>query len=254
MNKKTMTIFIILALAVFISAGWNGNSLSANQNKSALEKGGHKGKVLTTMNSGGYTYIEFEENGKKRWLASKKFKVNIGDTIEFFQPALMKNFYSPSLKRKFESILFVPKIKVNGKDPWSLEGVKLPEGHVPLDKMTKKTKPAAVTVTPGSISKAEGGYTIAECLDHSKKLDGKTISIKGKVVKFKANIMGKNWAHLQDGTGKTDSNDLTITTKETVTPGSLVLVRGKITYNKDFGAGYFYKVILEQATFKTIEK
>ena len=70
----------------------------------------------------------------------------------------------------------------------------------------------------------------------------------GKVVKYNAMIMGKNWIHLQDGTGEPGSNDLTVTTQGTAFVGDTVLVRGNIGLDRDMGAGYRYDVLIEDAT------
>jgi hypothetical protein len=59
--------------------------------------------------------------------------------------------------------------------------------------------------------------------------------------------MGKNWIHLQDGTGDNGSNDLTVTTDSTVNVGDTVLVSGVLNTDKDFGYGYQYAVIVEDA-------
>ena len=71
--------------------------------------------------------------------------------------------------------------------------------------------------------------------------------MRGKVVKFSANIMGKNWVHLQDGTGESGINDLTVTTSAVVNKGDTVLVSGVLVIDKDFGYGYSYDVIIEDA-------
>jgi RecJ-like exonuclease len=80
------------------------------------------------------------------------------------------------------------------------------------------------------------------------QLNGKRIQISGKVVKVNNGIMGKNFFHLQDGSGKAPANDLTVTTQEIVKVGDQVTVTGLVTVNRDFGAGYSYPLILEEAT------
>ncbi len=74
---------------------------------------GHKGKVLQTMDSGGYTYVEVEENGQKLWVAVMQTKVKVGDSVEFPDSPPMINFQSKTLKRTFEKIIFAPGIAVN---------------------------------------------------------------------------------------------------------------------------------------------
>jgi hypothetical protein len=98
------------------------------------------------------------------------------------------------------------------------------------------------------IAKAEGGKTIAEVYAEKDQLAGKTVTVRGKVVKANANIMGKNWLHIDDGSGTEKTNDLTVTTAGT-TPavGDTVVVTGTVALDKDFGMGYRYIVIIEDA-------
>jgi hypothetical protein len=97
------------------------------------------------------------------------------------------------------------------------------------------------------LEKPEGGYTVADIFSQQDDLASKNVTIRGKVVKFSPMIMGKNWIHLQDGTNHEGSNDLTVTTMATVQKGDTVVVSGVLEKDKDFGAGYLYKVIIENA-------
>jgi hypothetical protein len=108
-------------------------------------------------------------------------------------------------------------------------------------------------VAAEKIQKAKGGYTVEELYAKKDKLNGKKVSVRGKVVKFSPGIMGRNWIHLQDGTGKQGTNDMTVTTNQTAAVGDTALVTGTLVTNKDFGAGYKYAVIIEDATVK-VEK
>ena len=100
-------------------------------------------------------------------------------------------------------------------------------------------------VSFSGIKKAD--KTVAELYAGKAGLAGTAVSVRGKVVKFSAQIMGKNWVHVQDGTGSSGTNDLTATTANTAKVGDIVLVSGKITQNKDFGGGYKYALVLEDA-------
>lgn len=73
---------------------------------------GHKGKVLETMNAGGYTYVQVDEKGQKLWLAVMETKVKVGDTVEFPDSPPMLNFQSKSLKRTFDKIIFAPGLRI----------------------------------------------------------------------------------------------------------------------------------------------
>ena len=98
------------------------------------------------------------------------------------------------------------------------------------------------------VTKAEGGLTIAEVYADPAKLAGQKVTVRGKVVKTNAGIMGTNWVHVRDGSGAEGTNDLTLTTNgEVPKVGDTVVVTAPVTLNKDFGMGYVYPVILEDA-------
>lgn len=101
------------------------------------------------------------------------------------------------------------------------------------------------------IAKADGGKTVAEVFAEKDALAGKPVTVRGKVVKVNGGIMGKNWLHVRDGSGAEGTNDLTVTTAgELPAPGAIVVVTGPVTLNKDYGMGYKYDVIIEDAEVK----
>ena len=114
-----------------------------------------------------------------------------------------------------------------------------------------ETHPApapAETVDLAGIAKAEGGKTVAEVFAEKDQLAGKPVTFRGKVVKTNANIMGKNWLHVRDGSGADGTNDLTVTTAGAIpNVGDTVVVTGPVVLNKDFGMGYVYDVLIEDA-------
>ena len=80
------------------------------------------------------------------------------------------------------------------------------------------------------------------------QLAGQPVVFRGKVVKTNPNIMGKNWLHVRDGSGAEGTNDLTVTTAGTApNVGDTVVVKGTVALNKDFGMGYQYDIIVEDA-------
>ena len=74
--------------------------------------------------------------------------------------------------------------------------------------------------------------------------------MRGKVVKYTPAVMGKNWVHLRDGSGTHEkaNDDLTVTTSGSAAVGDVVLVKGVVHLDRDFGAGYSYAVIIEDAS------
>ena len=108
--------------------------------------------------------------------------------------------------------------------------------------------PAAVS--PVSAPEAAGTYTVAEIYSRKSELKGRIVKVRGNVVKVSANIMGKTWVHIKDGTGSEGSNKVVFRTQnESPAVGSVVTAQGTLETDKDFGAGYFYSVIVEDSTF-----
>lgn len=125
----------------------------------------------------------------------------------------------------------------------------LPEGHPNID-MRGGAAPAAPKFDFSKLVKPKDGKTVQEIYQEKAKLNGKRVALRGKVVKYSEAIMGKNWLHLRDGTGKEPANDITVTTQSKAKVGDTVLVEGKVTLDKDLGAGYKYDVIIEDAKVK----
>ncbi|MHB1013032.1 MAG: hypothetical protein ACYC37_09050 [Desulfobacteria bacterium] len=113
---------------------------------------------------------------------------------------------------------------------------------------------APASSEPIKVEKAKGAdaYTVSETYEKAAKLDKKTIVVRGKVVKVSMGIMGRNWIHLQDGSGdpRTGTNDLVVTTQDVPKVGDVVTAKGTLHKDKDFGAGYKYRAIVEEATAK----
>ena len=203
------------------------------------------GKVVEILNAGGYTYFALEKDGKKTWVAVSKTEGKVGDIMTFRPGSEMKNFKSKSLDRTFESIIFS-------------EGVASPEiSQQDLGKKKLKQDAAVPAGKDGKpldvkVEKAGGanGYTVAELYEKSGALNGTDVVVTGKVVKVSKNIMGKNWVHLQDGSGDnaTGTNNLVTTTQDIVVVGDVVTAKGKLAKDKDFGGGYQYAVIIEETT------
>jgi hypothetical protein len=105
----------------------------------------------------------------------------------------------------------------------------------PVGKIPKATTPDAKTV--------------AEVVGGKDALKGKTVTIHAKVVKASTAILGKNWIHLQDGSGSPDkaTHDIVVTTTDKVAVGDLVNASGKVQTDVDIGSGYKYAVLVEDA-------
>lgn len=96
---------------------------------------------------------------------------------------------------------------------------------------------------------AANAYTVAEVWAQKESLVGKSVTIRGVIAKYTAEVMGKNWIHLQDGSGDPakGTNDITVTSLDTAAKGDTITVNGTVRTNRDLGAGYSYAVLLEDA-------
>jgi len=212
----------------------------------AGQPGAVTGTILETMNSGGYSYVHVDTGAEKVWAAgSQREGLTVGQTVSFNGGMVMSNFTAKSLDRTFEKIYFVSAITLEGETAAPAAGGMMggSAGQTPAPSGNTVAADAGVSgVTP-----VAGGYTVGDIYAKASELGGKTVKVRGQVVKFTANIMGTNWVHVQDGTGSGESKDLTVTTADQVAPGDMVVVEGPLSVDKDFGAGYKYHVIIENA-------
>ena len=146
----------------------------------------------------------------------------------------MKKFESKDLKRTFDSVLFV-------------EGIIDPNAPVATEKAVDPKTIINSTQLSKGITLAKGAISLHDLFSGRDKLEGKTVILTGKVIKFMPEIMNKNWIHLQDGTSYNGFNDLTITSLEKVKVDEIVTLKGKVVLNKDLGSGYKYDILIEDA-------
>lgn len=205
------------------------------------------GPVVETMNAGSYTYVQVRTASGDVWAAAPTTTVAVGDEVTLPQGMLMTDFESPSLGRKFPQIYFVNAIQKGG-------AAMPPPGHAEKTAATPGTEHTGAVmngkaVPAGSIARAEGGRTVAEIYAARASLGGQRVKVRGQVVKVTDGVMGRNWLHIQDGSAEGAQGDLTVTTEGGgVKVGDLVLVEGVAAADRDFGSGYRYDVIVEQAT------
>jgi hypothetical protein len=67
----------------------------------------NEGKVLSTLDAPGYTYMELANTEKRFWIAAPTTRVKAGDRVRFERSLVMKNFNSKTLNRTFDEIIFV---------------------------------------------------------------------------------------------------------------------------------------------------
>jgi len=203
------------------------------------------GTVAEVIDVGNYVYLRLEEPAN--WVATSPFEVTVGDKVTFGSGAEMRDFHSKTLDRSFESILFVPSVSIEGRDIAKMHGAAMESAGAPHPQISKAT--AVTAPEPGEIKSLEGGKTIAEIYNDSTALEGHSVSLRARVIKVSEDILGKNWITLQDGTGTNPDDNLRATSLELPSPGDVVIANGTVRNNIDIGAGYKYKVLLEEATF-----
>ncbi|MFC1524673.1 DNA-binding protein [Thermodesulfobacteriota bacterium] len=231
-----------------------------------------KGKILETLPAGGYSYLHLDMGGEKTWVAIPASNIAVGEEVSLKYSMTMMNFPSKSLDRTFEKLIFASGFADGTQPPSSHPGGASPgwgsasggndtaagsfgdalkaEGSFPSSGDTGSNK-AVVPFSELKVDKAaaQNAYTVGEVFSQGESLHEKKVSIKGKVVKVSPNIMGKNWIHLQDGSGdpSTNTHDLVVTSADIPNVGEVITIEGVVASNKDFGAGYQYKVIVEEA-------
>ena len=202
-----------------------------------------RGEVLETMNAGGYTYVFMDTGQDQRWVASVETAVAVGDVVQTDEGMPMTGFTSKTLNRTFNVVYFVGALQnLTGGTPMPAQAAAtMPEGHPDIGGDTSAAAPA--------IEAYDEGKDIAYVYANKDDLAGKAITLRGKVVKYNPGILGWNFIHIQDGSGDAASgnNDLIVTTKASTSVGETVVLTGNIVLDKDFGAGYSYPVLLEDA-------
>ena len=247
--------------------------------QAANPTGAIKGKAKEVLNGGGFTYVLIGAEKGDTWVAVPETKVAVGEACAIAEGQVMQNFPSKSLNRTFAEIVFSPGLEgkksemgeahggeaagapaakeatTGGAAPAGAFGAAMQKegGAVPAPLAAEETAPgsgkAVVPFVELKIAKATGanGFTVADVFGKAASLNGKKVKIKAQVVKFSPEIMGKNWLHLQDGTGDPlkNTHDLVVTTTGKAAKGDIVTVEGVVAADKDFGAGYKYAVIVE---------
>ncbi len=192
----------------------------------------HTAKVLETLDSGGYTYIRVQEGSDSYWIAMTQRPLKRGESLRFAGEGWMQDFHSKTLDRTFEKIMFA-------SDP------------VQANQSDMRVKPDVMS----SKYQQKGSVTVAEIFADRDRYVGKKIRVRGMVTKTSMQIMKRNWLHLQDGSSFKDADDLVFTSKGAMPKeGDIIVAEGILSKDIDFGYGYFYPVIVENATFTGVIK
>lgn len=215
-KRYTKTVIFIFFIFCFSNTGFSQVSAGAHENI-------HKITTDSVIQTSSYTYVLANENNVKTWLAFPKKMIAENESYYYSGGYEMRDFKSKELNRTFKSILFL-------------------DGIVSPDDINGKNKEQKQEI---KIEPLENGISISELFMNKGKYADKTIRIKGKVTKYNANIMQKNWIHLEDGSENSSKYDFTATSEMEAQVGEIITIEGKIVLNKDFGSGYKYELIME---------
>jgi len=205
-----------------------------------------QGKILKIVDVMGYNYLKVDQNNTIRWVAIAKAPVKVGDIIGYDTKTIMKNFKSKQLNKTFDEIIFANSVYLSQKN----NKLKTLKSSLALTEETHKPEP----VHKKPFTEKEF-YTVEEVHLYRKELNGKTIKVKAKVYKVSHSIMKRDWVHLGDGTGNEQAltDDFVVTTQQSdLQAGQEVVATSTIVIDKNFGYGYFYEVLGENASFDKI--
>lgn len=198
------------------------------------------GEVLEVKDVEAYTYLRLKTREGDTWAAVSKAAVKKGAQVTLGGMSVMENFESKTLKRKFDKIVFATLVDPNAA-PAAAAATTTPHAAAPSAPIAK-------------VAKATGAdaKTVAEVVSGRTALKDKTVTIRGQVVKVNAGILGKNWVHLQDGSGSAASgtHDILVTTADAPAVGDVVSANGKVRTDVTVGPGYAYAVLVENATLR----
>ena len=271
MKKLSLIITLALAAALFALAGCSGENQGSGREAEAPAAGGSQaagqaaphaddgmwhGTVVETMDAASYTYVLLDRGGDRVWVAGPQTTVAVGDAVVMQPGMAMPDFESKALGRTFDVVYFVGGIEQDdghghGHDHDQAAAPQGQAGGMPMGMggaNDASSHMAAGREQVEGVEKAAGGRTVAEILLNAADLKDQTVKVRGRVVKYSPNIMGVNWLHIQDGSGAEGTHDLTVTTDAKVKVGDVVLVEGPLSTDRDFGAGYRYAAIVENAT------
>ncbi len=219
---KTLTYLFALVLFTLPS--------QAQQNAHTTA-GIHRFVVAEVLQTTSYTYLLANEDARQQWLALPRTEANAGEVYYYQEGIEMKDFKSTELNRTFASVLFIGGVQ-------SARAIQ--PGNPPAD-------PPAPNSPRQPVPPAQDGLSIAKLIADKENYANKEVVLKGRVVKYNPKIMGKNWLHLQDGSGEDGKSDITVTTSMETKVGDSITVKGTVVLNKDLGSGYFYDIIIENA-------
>jgi hypothetical protein len=245
-----MKYFVMLIMVVVFSSCVKNKTGQIDQSQSGSD--GNSFEVVEVVQGNTYTYMKVKEGVGEKWMAISKQEINPGDVYYYGEGLPMTNFHSKEIDRTFETIYFVSNISTSpvesseamgGMGAMGNMGAMGGSGH----DQGHSGKVSTEQNSKITLEKSAGEVTVANIFANRKDYSEKEVEIRGVVVKVNKEVMGKNWIHIQDGTQDNGDFDLTVTSLDLPEVNDEITVKGKIILNKDFGYGYSYDVIMEEA-------
>lgn len=284
-NKRKIQVFLLVALGLLICMGCKNKTesqgacpiksknvtishIKENYKTLNIQNPALKGKILEFKDVTNYTYLNLEDTTGQIWAAVPKTFVKVGQEIEISNIMVMVDFHSKTLDKTFDIILFAVSSEEDNQNNRMPSGMpsgmvsanaKMPHSMTPESLHGKMPMGATneVVIQNIKVVKADGenAYTIEEIYSKKKELANKTIKVRSKVVKFMPKIMGKNWIHIQDGSGSAENGDnsMIISSLTNVDIGDEIVMQGVLSIDKDVGTGRIFNVIVEDAVITKID-
>jgi len=188
----------------------------------------HHAVVAEVLQDGRYLMLLVEEAGQQSWLITRENGVRQGDHVDYHDGLVKQQYNNSTVDRTFDQVMLVSTLTV----------VHHGDAH-------QSTASSSEAVSTSNITQVQGALTPAEFLANAAQMEGQTVRVQGVVTKVNANIMKRHWIHLSEQQG--GKSDVVITTQTLVPVGHAVVFEGQVVVNKDFGAGYVFDVLLENA-------
>jgi hypothetical protein len=256
---KKQTLLLSLAASLFLGCSEDTNiktevattKQETQESKKEIPKDAIM--VLEAINAAGYTYAKVDDKGKIYWIAGPEIELNAGTPIKFEKQMVLPNFTSRSLERTFDELTFASIIiplddSVTKKADTVLEPKSISMGVCPSEEGKESLHVKSV-----EIEKNKDGYKVEELFAKKEQLEDKEILLNAQIVKIAKNIMNKDWIHLQDGSGENGTHDIVATMQGCdYEVGDKVTIKGRLKANLDFGHGYKYDALIEDATLSSL--
>ena len=199
----------------------------------------HEVVVKEVHESSNYLYLQVEEGSKTYWIATGPGSVKPGNRYFFNEAVVKRDFTSEKLDRKFDSIYLVTQLLPESRKQ-ELKRMRFN----PHDRQADVDSVESMKEGPGTLQVQR--VTLKEIFNNPKQFENQVVEVSGICTKINEGIMERNWIHLKPEAAET--KEIVATSDSSVGVGETVTLRAMVRLDKDFGAGYVYPILLEDAT------